>query len=259
MTSGFYITLPSNTLGKNKNEENTLASYTTKLAKPVSLRGDWEIALVEIIYPFSFYNVRGKSDCGLQVIELEGSKSSYVFEYQYIPPGFYYTPEHLLQFLNECLKSGDKLKGKFEYSKESGHVQYTSCSETNTSLVLSSGLKEILGFSQNSTNLAPNGSLRTERPMRLNLFVPDQLFNYSDLVGNEMVGDTLAPLLRTIVVDSEKTFGTTISKTFDSPHYVKLARNYFDSIDINIRNSLGEFAPFQFGTVTCKVHLRPSP
>lgn len=267
MTSGFYITLPSNTKGKISNSENTLSSYTTYLAKPLNLRNDWEIGLVEVIYPLSFYNVRNATDCGIDFVEVKPGKL-YSFEnsHKTIPPGYYSKPAELMKLLNDALfvkanleGEEDRFLGLFEYSFESGHVQFTSNSPHTGDLVFSEGLKDLLGFSKTNITLPPYQAVRTDKPLRLNLFVPDQLFIYSDLVSNVFVGDSLAPLLRAVVVDSEKSFGTTISKSFESPHYVKLAKNYFNSIDINIRNSLGDLAPFQFGTVTCKVHLRPAP
>ena len=53
-----YLTLPSNTVDyTNSNKTN---SYRVQLPEPVSLDGRWEVALVDIQYPFSWRNVFGE-------------------------------------------------------------------------------------------------------------------------------------------------------------------------------------------------------
>jgi len=52
----FYLTLPSNS-SMDTYPGNTLTHYVTKLQVPVSLAGDWEIALEEISLPKSWYQI----------------------------------------------------------------------------------------------------------------------------------------------------------------------------------------------------------
>src|SRR3989442_1407967 len=54
--SHFYLTLPSNSSEKYY-PDNTLAHFTTKLHNDVTLTGEWEVALAEIMYPRNWYNV----------------------------------------------------------------------------------------------------------------------------------------------------------------------------------------------------------
>ena len=51
----FYMTLPSNT----KLDGNTTSNFRVRLPQKIQLDGDWEVALVEIMYPHSWYNVSG--------------------------------------------------------------------------------------------------------------------------------------------------------------------------------------------------------
>jgi len=48
----FYVTLPSNVFNNN-----TTASYTTKLVQPIHLTEDWVVGLASVRIPWSFYNV----------------------------------------------------------------------------------------------------------------------------------------------------------------------------------------------------------
>lgn len=61
--NNFYVHLPcnqaSNYLG------NTLGDYTTHLCHPIMLDGDWEVALSEISYTVSWYNLREDSFCSI--------------------------------------------------------------------------------------------------------------------------------------------------------------------------------------------------
>src|SRR2546425_2436754 len=54
--SHFYLTLPSNSSEKYY-PDNTLTHFVTKLHNDVSLSGDWEVALAEIMYLRNWYNV----------------------------------------------------------------------------------------------------------------------------------------------------------------------------------------------------------
>ena len=56
MNSHFYVILPSDSsVGSYPN--NTVARFVTKLPERIHLEGDYEMALAEIIYPHSWYNV----------------------------------------------------------------------------------------------------------------------------------------------------------------------------------------------------------
>ena len=50
MASQFYLTLPSNS-SMEYFPANTLTNFKTKLAQPLELIGEWEVALSEFQYP----------------------------------------------------------------------------------------------------------------------------------------------------------------------------------------------------------------
>ena len=54
--SPFYITLPSDA-SMEQHRENTAAEWTTKLKHSVTLKGKWEVALVEMQYVNSLSNI----------------------------------------------------------------------------------------------------------------------------------------------------------------------------------------------------------
>ncbi|MEG7521766.1 MAG: hypothetical protein M3H12_01505 [Chromatiales bacterium] len=60
---------------------------------------------------------------------------------------------------------------------------------------------------------------------------------YTDLVESRIVGDSLAPLLRSVPIYGSH--GNTISNTFDRVQYVPLLRRQFGSIKIDKKDGLG--------------------
>ena len=80
---------------------------------------------------------------------------------------------------------------------------------------------------------------------------------YCDLVEPQTVGDTSAPLLRTICKTGE--FNKTTEKVFSEPHYLPVMRSYINTINIDIRDPSGEKVRFenQLSKVILKLHFRP--
>ena len=82
------------------------------------------------------------------------------------------------------------------------------------------------------------------------------IYIYSDIVDYQFVGDEQAPLLRIVPTgDVNKALNFT-SKIFDSPHYIPVARNNLESIEIDIRNHLGYPILFTSGEVVVKLHFK---
>ena len=54
--SEFQLTLPSNS-SIEFFPNNKASDFTTKLPTPISLEGEWELALIDIQYPHNWYNV----------------------------------------------------------------------------------------------------------------------------------------------------------------------------------------------------------
>ena len=88
----------------------------------------------------------------------------------------------------------------------------------------------------------------------LNIGYPQQFFIYCDIVQHQMIGDTKAPLLR-IATISDPVYGRSQSILFNPIHYLSLAKYHFNTIEIVLRDHAGRKVPFQFGTVTVKLHF----
>ena len=80
------------------------------------------------------------------------------------------------------------------------------------------------------------------------------LYIYCDLLQFTHVGHIKAPLLR--VVDSGEETGGVVTRYYERPRYVPLQKKNFDSIQIVIRDDLGEKIQFESGKVLLTLHFR---
>ncbi len=120
-------------------------------------------------------------------------------------------------------------------------------------VVLGSNLQYVLGFGSEV-------SYAFTKPVSIAAYPPDvscalnTLFVYTDLVEYQVVGNILAPLLRTVPITG--VYGETVGCVFLSPHYLRLRKKTIDSVEINIKDSAGNNIGFQFGNTIVKLHLR---
>ena len=237
-----YITLPSNSSMKYF-PDNTVTNYTTKLARPIELNGLWEVALVEIVYPHTWENVqRGGNklwiDCG-----------SGMYHGIAIPRIQYVSVEHFIEELQKTCSAECGNSVTITYNPTSKRISFALQDKARVSI--SGRLARQLGF--NSENITIKSNMECPNPVNLNWGL-DTLYIYCNIVDSQLVGDTLAPLLRAINIQGAP--GDTVYKSFNYPHYLPLTRLHIDTIEIDIRDDTGEKVPFVNGKVIVKLHFR---
>jgi len=99
-----FLTLPS-----NSNEENSASVFTTNLPQNILLEGDWECALVEIIYPNSWFNII-EYDNLIEFLDA-GKEIKHKIE---IPRGRYESADELIEVLNSAIRFATNCE-KFTY------------------------------------------------------------------------------------------------------------------------------------------------
>src|SRR5437899_12678347 len=80
------------------------------------------------------------------------------------------------------------------------------------------------------------------------------MYVYSDVLECVPVGDTMTPLLRIVEIGGQKSEMVHIQ--YDQPRYVPLQKKEFDSIEVDIRDDLGEKISFDSGKVIVTLHFR---
>lgn len=254
MRDNFYLTLLSNS-SMSYFPENTTANFYTKLPKTIKLEGGWVVGLVEYHYPCTMLNVQEHENIIYikKNKQLENEPAFVSVEYtSHVPATNYDGIIHLLKAFNENPILKDCVA--FRYDDISKRVMVTAIDKSVTSITSSAKLSLQLGFEPN-TNFIRNGM--GKYPANLYLGLPSQMFIYTDIVQPQIVGDVMTPLVRIVPLDPSKyIYGAYKINVFSPAHYVSVLRREFDTIEIDIRTSVGEKVSFQFGTACVKLHFK---
>jgi len=245
----FYITLPSNS-GRNKNASN----YIVNLPQNIRLDGEWEVALVELIYPYSFYNVQELAHISLVMADKgiypKGKRITLLMSK--VKEGHYGKVEDLLEALQQSLPSEYSDKLIFDYNRITNRVTL-KISPPIIGLNMPDFLLYMLGYDASTFDYhLHNGGIAPYPPdMRAGVSI---IYIYCDLVEYTTVGDTMAPLLR--AVPAQGTFGDIISNVFNFPHYLPVLKKEFQQIEIAIKNDQNKSLALQYGKTLVKLHFR---
>jgi len=283
--SQFYLTLPSNSSGKYY--VNTLARFKTRLPTPISLTGDWEVGLSEIMFTRNWYNVHKLegnasyavftcTDCppaDRDSVKFPGNKVPYSVEVR-LNVGYYDSPERLVEQFQSSMNAAFSTpipsttsEGKFlliptflipTIKYNSLNMKCVVSLPPNTTLKLAEDLAYTLGFSKKQHSLRNDNSDDSATFRSHNTVDIDQschaLFVYTDVVEATVVGDTLSQLLR--IVDGGTRYDKMVHRTYDRPRYFPLQKKNFDTLELSINTNTGALAPFESGTVVVVLHFR---
>lgn len=196
------------------------------------------MALVDFIYPHTWYNVRSDNNLfgfDLGEGEIEGRR---------VPPGCYETIPDLIRAMTLVA-----FKNKIDFHYNSVTKRVKIITDETSKVILHDGLAELLGFEPGEYS----GFQRSP-------FVADPkasfpvMYMYCDLVEPQIVGDVQAPLLKIITVDGKD--GEIINARYARPFYLPVIRQHFQTIQMDLRLHSGALVPFERGKVFATVHFR---
>ena len=272
--SQFYLTLPSNS-SMNYFPKNTLTNFNTKLHHEISLTDDWEVGLSDIILPKNWFNVDKNQ---YVVIKYFIPERDLVFTSNkfHVRPGYYTNIESLAYQINTAIsRIRTDIRGKADENESlrdiSNYITFHTNTEINViherkievsidkfcELIFSEDLIDILGIKESDREVFTNmsgGELRQAINVKPVYDIRQTFYIYCDILENVAVGDTLAPLLRTIDVEGER--GTMIHRNFDQPRYLPVQKKNFDTLEILIKDGLGREVPFDKGSLIVTLHFR---
>lgn len=244
----FYLTLLSNS-STNYFPENLSTRFCTQLQRSVKLSEEWCVALVELQYPCTLLSVNNQGNVIYVVFKTSNGSIEKSIR---IEAGNYDTIDDLLLQINSNVYIIDKVSFSINLSTKRVSVDFRS--DEIKSLKLCNTLSLQLGF-EPGTDLfiMRHGS----HPANILHGIAPQLFIYCDIIEPQVVGDTIAQLLRIVTVDKSKyLYGT--HKMLPQPHYVPVLKREFETLEIDIRSDSGEPVPFEFGTVCVTLHFKKS-
>ena len=126
-------------------------------------------------------------------------------------------------------------------------------------IFFSPGLGNILGYNEREDVMNVYGTTDTVITLHdtYNTDINCQsLFVYCDLLERVIVGDTKAPLLRSLSVSGKH--GNIVREIYDKPMYVPVQKKHFESVEIDIRSDSGEPVSFVNGKSSVTLHFRMS-
>ena len=234
---------------------NTAANFKTRLASPISLVGEWDVALYEIHYKRLWYTLQAiDAEIIYEVKPIEGESVAHrVFLYQ----GYYAGVEDVVLTLNmifDRLKTTMKLERIPIFGYNSRMKKIFIELQPVDSLKFKPKLATMLGIITNpvqcgnecrkyhsDTLVDVEGTIHT-------------LYVYCNIVESMPVGGVDAPLLRIVGVDAKQ--GEIVRKTYDNPMYVPVRIKKFDTLEIDIKSNTGEPVPFQYDKTEVILHFR---
>lgn len=253
MKDSFYITLPSNS-SMDLYSGNTTSHFITQLRESIQLNDEWEVSLVELHYPQTVFNVsKGNNSISVSYKLVKEDKPYNAFKTVYIKPGFYVNGQQLVKAINLVLAPLEI--GYVQLDDDTGMCSIVLNENAKGTLIeFDTILGQQLGFNP-ELNIGQN--LHATSFLDIDLGLPSFLFVYCDIIDAQIVGNTVAPLLR--LVNSKfknHSFGEQITQEFSSLQYVPILKRQFNNIEIDLRTSSGDRIPFQTGTSAVLLHFR---
>ena len=283
----FYLCLSSNS--SSKFYANSPSNFRVQLPLNKELDGKWEVALAEIDFPFNWYNItKTKLDfyyiyhapnitqnaCAVTTLFYEKLyhqlvKERYVSDRTggvalvslYIGPGYYPDMKSVCAYANALLletKAKDYVE--FRLTAEDKRLQIKFLN--GGALVIAQNASELshtLGLATNDfvngeqVYYSPVESYKQDSLSRFDLQTP-ALFVYTDIIDYQIVGDVLAPLLRTVPVKGDR--GKAQHVEFLHRIWLAVNKGYINSIELRICNDAGELISFPSGKVTIVLQFR---
>ena len=274
--SSFYVTLPSNT----KVEMNTNAAFRCPLAHSISLEGNWEVAMAEIQYPRSWYNLsyafikfsvfdwRDRSLTSTKLLEyrqnLENANITSVEEavaeveknmklfWIELREEFFATvrkdgSEVDINWANTVAKRLEHANRNTGISFNGDRVELKIDGKAFVNVDFAPSLRYLLGFRTNNFGVASHAP-------KLDGHI-NSLYIYTNIIAHQLVGDVKVPVLR--VVPARGAHGEVVDIDYPNMHYVDVLSKDLDSIEIYIRGEDGRLIPFNDDRkVVVKLHFR---
>lgn len=269
----FYVTLPSNVMGIRT---NTIGNYVTYLPSHIKLDKKWKVAITEIFYINSWFNLKKENEVYLRWRLDEKNtwfKSEVAFVTVKLSPGRYESIEEIIKkieeaendpfYKTEAFTKFYKVKPKLYVDKPGHRLRMDRTPTTNYKFMYYEFTKEIaemLGIdiydkSNNSWDYKDKSVTCTAKHSYDLTGGLHSLYVYSDIADFSFVGDSRSQLLRVVEIPNNSKFGDHVHISFQKPYYMPVAKTDVASIEIDIKDDQGNSIDFKFGRVEVVLHF----
>lgn len=243
---------------------------------------------MEIHFPHTFYNVR-PGENRVKVFSKGGVKN--ILD---VPPNYYSENKSFYAAFNETLTGWDLSKAlttvvelddggsgqgppesaAFTVQLERGETGQDLSGSAGVLVEIDDGFAKFVGNPNTDIEkiklspslarqlgLLPGTNLLTHpnshQPVEVDRGLPQLIYCYCDIIEEQLVGDTTAPLLRIVNTESKDySFGRECTQIFNAPIYVPVQKREFSTIEIDLRDGTGSVLPFAHGTSSVLLDFR---
>lgn len=284
MNKDFYLTLLSNS-SFTYFPENRTSNFKVHLSKEVNLEGQWQAALSELSYPHTIYNVTGKNNViFVKYMYYEDEHKETNVDKLIVPEGYYSNLEDLLKAINEVFHNEysmnlfadnlsptnhavvvvdkEKLQKHCQHSVLSGQGREIEEVEADEDYHFGSVLEIMLeGRLAIQLGFAPTDNLvdfvLSPNAANINFGLPQQIFVYIDIIEPQIISDYCVQVIKIVkTLDRDTQFSDVVSREILNRNYMPLNKRRFQTISIDLRDSIGDFIPFRSGTSIVTVHFK---
>ena len=251
-----HLTLPSGSL-PDLYPNNTLSNFTVKLASTIENGSNLECALSEIMYPSRFGNVRE----GYNTIVCNRKMDTHGAEHKRIafkiPAGYYETSQAVIDAIDAAGLSGIK-KGEMRtiliVLNKNNRIVVTP--RFKWSVRFGGDIAAMFGFP------IVNGTSESIAKMTIGKYHAtlsggmSAMYVYSDIIKAQPVGGGEASLLRAVTLDRTHPIKENASAVFFPRYFIPLSSSTIDTVNIQLRDSVGGFMHFEQGEVVVVLDIR---
>ena len=194
-------------------------------------------------YPHTWYNLHDGDN------HIYYSDDGYIFLTSFVDYGYYETMTDFVKSVNKALLKDTKGNVRITFDvrteKVTVHLKkgYAFAVLGKMSLLLGFGGKEVKIV---KTTVSPYVSdINSAR---------SSIYVYCDIVQSQVVGDTIAKLLRSVPIEGGN--GEAVTRTYNNIQYVPVQTKSFEDIQILLRDDTGLAIPFERGEVLMTLHFR---
>ena len=244
---------------------NVLSDFRIQLPHPFNLSGKWEIALMELQFPFTWIEEKMRN----LIIRY---RLSYVVENQPDMVIDYFIEiddvenknvDDILQILN------DKEDKSLRFTRNDDNyinmnVQYQTFDKAvveNTLVVwcveveFSDTLRDIFGFTENKIDTTSELSHTASKHPFLPMFMP-LITVHCDLIEPQYVSNSLKKILR-VIATRKKQFSRVQTEIIEDPLYIPLRHTHFSSIRLSLLDVFDDRVKFEGGVIVATLDIRP--
>ena len=278
MSDDFYIFLTSNVKNAGAQQNNTISKFITNLPEKLELSEDYEVALADISYTKSWFNIDKPEE--IVITDFYSTLISYKI---ILPPGIY-NESTVVKAINLLIKKHGIEDWIFQnpeliYDEKINKIKIRFGYLNNPKIVMATGtvlpifsynLSEKLGFIDNNSQKMDSKNYKKFCPFtdggdrvpilysNLNPQINSihSLYLYSDILNPRIVGNEKAPLLRKVEIPEDVDFGQDVFIKYQNLFYHPLNHFEIDNILIYMKDDKGKDVELKVGRVTISLHFR---